>query len=80
EKIHLFDKINDERCNCKIGVLYQRVNQTVEQDIFNNDILPNDMLDFLNRISERVDLKGFTKYRGDLDTKNGSHGEYSYYA
>ncbi|CAF3344090.1 unnamed protein product [Rotaria socialis] len=80
EKIYLFDKTNDERCNCKIGVLYQRVNQTVEQDIFNNDILPNDMLDFLNRISKRVDLKGFPKYRGDLDTKNGSHGEYSYYA
>lgn len=38
------------------------------------------MADFLGHISKRVDLKGFQKYRGDLDTKNGAHGEYSYHA
>ncbi|CAF3447989.1 unnamed protein product [Rotaria sp. Silwood1] len=80
EKIYLFDKQNDERYNCKIGVIYQHFNQTNEQDIFNNENPLNDMWDFLDRISKRIYLKGFQKYRGDLDTKNGSHGEYSYYA
>ncbi|CAF3023943.1 unnamed protein product [Rotaria sp. Silwood2] len=80
EKIYLFDKKNDERYNCKIGVIYQRCNQTNEQDIFNNENPSKDILDFLSRISQRVYLKGFQKYRGDLDTKNSSHGEYSYYS
>ncbi|CAF3883796.1 unnamed protein product [Rotaria magnacalcarata] len=35
EKIHLFDKINDERCNCKIGVLYQRIGIWHRSDIKN---------------------------------------------
>ncbi|CAF0786828.1 unnamed protein product [Rotaria sordida] len=80
EKIYSFDKKNDERYNCKIGVIYQRFNQTNEYDIFNNDQPSNEMLNFLDRISQRVNLKGFQKYRGDLDTKNGSHGEHSYHA
>ena len=37
------------------------------------------MFNFLNILAERVRLKGFTKYRGDLDTKGDLHGEYSYY-
>jgi len=37
------------------------------------------MRDFLDRISSRIYLKGFPKYRGDLDTKDDLHGEYSYY-
>ena len=37
------------------------------------------MSDFLQILADRVRLKGFEKYRGDLDTKNDLHGEYSYY-
>jgi len=37
------------------------------------------MLDFLQILADRVRLKGFEKYRGDLDVKNDLHGEYSYY-
>lgn len=37
------------------------------------------MLDFLQILGDRVRLKGFEKYRGDLDVKNDLHGEYSYY-
>ena len=37
------------------------------------------MEQFLSRISKRVSLKGFQKYRGDLDTKDDLHGKYSYY-
>ncbi len=37
------------------------------------------MIDFLEILADRVRLKGFPKYRGDLDTKDDLHGEYSYY-
>lgn len=37
------------------------------------------MVDFLDILAGRVRLKGFQKYRGDLDTKEDLHGEYSYY-
>jgi hypothetical protein len=37
------------------------------------------MTDFLQILADRVRLKGFEKYRGDLDIKNDLHGEYSYY-
>lgn len=55
------------------------MNQTDEYEIFSNDSAPQDMLDFLGILSERVRLKGFAKYRGDLDIKGDLHGEYSYY-
>jgi hypothetical protein len=38
------------------------------------------MLDFLDILADRVRLKGFQKYRGDLDIKEDLHGEHSYYA
>ncbi|CAF1233109.1 unnamed protein product [Adineta ricciae] len=80
EKIYAFDKLNDERQNCKIGLIYQRSDQTMEYDIFSNDLLSVDLLNFLQILAECVRLKGFTKYRGDLDTKDDLHGEHSYYA
>ncbi|CAF1286390.1 unnamed protein product [Adineta steineri] len=79
QKIYLFDKLNDERHNCKIGLIYQRSDQTLEYDIYSNDFLSIDLLDFLQMLAERVRLKGFNKYRGDLDIKDDLNGEYSYY-
>lgn len=34
---------------------------------------------FLNLISQRIELKDFNNYRGDLDIKTNSHGNYSYF-
>ncbi|CAF3779930.1 unnamed protein product [Rotaria sp. Silwood1] len=79
EKIYLFDKLNDERQNCKIGLIYQCLDQTNEYDIFSNDKITDDLKNFLNQLAEYVRLKGFNKYRGDLDTKDDLHGQYSYY-
>jgi len=36
-------------------------------------------MDFLQILADHIRLKGFEKYRGDLDVKNDLHGEYSYY-
>jgi len=79
ELIYAFDKLNDERQNCKVGFICQRPEQTDEVDIFNNDLISDDMTEFLQILADRVRLKGFEKYRGDLDVKNDLHGEYSYY-
>lgn len=56
------------------------MNQTDEYEIFSNDSASQDMFDFLDILAERVQLKGFSKYRGDLDTKSDLNGEFSYYA
>jgi tuberous sclerosis protein 2 len=60
-------------------VIYQRTNQTNEYDIFCNDGLSKELKDFLDEISSQIPLKGFHKFRGDLDTRDNLHGDYSYY-
>jgi hypothetical protein len=65
--------------NCKIGVIYQRANQINESDIFSNNQMSQEMSYFLQRISTRVQLKGFDKYRADLDIKDDLHGSLSYF-
>lgn len=37
------------------------------------------MSEFLKVLADRVSLKGFHKYRGDLDIKDDLHGDHSYY-
>ena len=75
----MFDKTNDERQNCKIGLIYQCVDQTDELSILSNDTVSNDLSIFLQTIADCVALRGFDKFRGDLDIKNDLHGPYSYY-
>jgi hypothetical protein len=38
-----------------------------------------EMEKFLNLISDRIELKDFNQYRGDLDTKTNEHGIHSYF-
>lgn len=60
-------------------MIYQQQNQLTEHEIFSNEHMSNEMVEFLDLLAERVRLKGLTKYRGDLDVKEDSHGEYSYH-
>lgn len=48
-------------------------------DMWDNDGLTDDMIDFLNLIAERVPLRGFDKFRADLDITQDLHGDFSYY-
>lgn len=77
--MYAFDKANDERFNCKIGVIYQQQNQSSEYEIFSNDQLSTEMTHFLQLLAQPIRLKAFAKYRGDLDTREDLHGEYSYH-
>jgi len=60
-------------------MIYQYLNQINETNILSNNQMTKEMEDFINLIADRVQLKGFNKYRGDLDTKSNEHGEYSYF-
>lgn len=79
ERLYAFDKADDERLNCKIGMIFQRANQLEDYDILGNDGLTDQMSDFLAQISTRVNLRGFDKYRADLDVTSDLHGDCSYY-
>ncbi|CAF3608621.1 unnamed protein product [Rotaria sp. Silwood1] len=80
EKILEFDKYNDEQLFNKVGIVYQHLNQSSEITILSNDKMSIEMENFLNLISELVQLRNFNKYRGDLDTKTDQHGTYSYFS
>lgn len=41
--------------------------------------MSKEMEQFLDSISDRIELKDFGQYRGDLDTKSNLHGLYSYF-
>ncbi|CAF1246379.1 unnamed protein product [Adineta steineri] len=79
EKILEFDKYIDDQYSNKIGFIFQRLNQTNENEILSNNDMSIEMKNFLNSISERIELKDFNKYRGDLDIKTNEHGLYSYF-
>ncbi|CAF1597793.1 unnamed protein product [Didymodactylos carnosus] len=80
DKIYRFDKRNDERQYCKIGVYYQKLGQDTENAILSNRFQSKYMENFLNLIAgEKVRLKGFKNYKGDLDVKEDLHGLYSYH-
>jgi hypothetical protein len=59
--------------------LFKGNEKLLEFDILSNNQMSIEMENFLNLISERIELKDFTKYRGDLDIKTNEHGLYSYF-
>jgi hypothetical protein len=61
----------------KIGVLYCKAGQTNEEEWYNNENGSPAFDEFLELIGERVKMKGFTKYRAQLDNKTDTTGEYS---
>ncbi|XP_045067105.1 signal-induced proliferation-associated 1-like protein 1 [Coregonus clupeaformis] len=63
----------------KVGVMYCASGQSSEEDMYNNDSAGPALEEFLQLLGERVRLKGFTKYRAQLDTKTDSTGTHSLY-
>jgi len=54
----------------KVGVMYCRAGQTLEEEMYNNEEAGPAFLEFLDTIGQRVRLKGFDKYRAGLDNKS----------
>jgi len=63
----------------KFGILYCKPGQKSEDDMFANVEPSAEFAEFLSFIGDKVELKGWTQYRGGLDIKNDMTGKYSIY-
>ncbi|RVE57116.1 hypothetical protein OJAV_G00213090 [Oryzias javanicus] len=63
----------------KVGVMYCRAGQSTEEEMYNNETAGSAFEEFLELLGEKIRLKGFTKYRAQLDTKTDSTGTHSLY-
>ncbi|KAM5235636.1 signal-induced proliferation-associated 1-like protein 2 isoform 2-T2 [Ctenodactylus gundi] len=63
----------------KVGVLYCKAGQGTEEEMYNNEAAGPALEEFLDLLGQRVRLKGFTKYRAQLDNKTDSTGTHSLY-
>lgn len=50
--------------------MYCRAGQSTEEEMYNNETAGPALEEFLDLLGEKVRLKGFTKYRAQLDTKS----------
>uniref|UniRef100_UPI00398F5333 signal-induced proliferation-associated 1-like protein 2 isoform X2 n=1 Tax=Pristiophorus japonicus TaxID=55135 RepID=UPI00398F5333 len=63
----------------KVGVMYCKAGQSTEEEMYNNEIAGPAFEEFLDLLGQRVRLKGFEKYRAQLDNKTDSTGTHSLY-
>lgn len=54
----------------KVGVLYCKAGQSTEEEMYNNESGGPALEEFLDLLGQRVRLKGFAKYRAQLDNKS----------
>uniref|UniRef100_T1IPW2 Rap-GAP domain-containing protein n=1 Tax=Strigamia maritima TaxID=126957 RepID=T1IPW2_STRMM len=64
----------------KVGIMYCKAGQATEEEMYNNEHSGPAFDEFLDMLGQRVRLKGFDKYRAQLDNKTDSTGLYSVYA
>uniref|UniRef100_A0A8C8IUW0 Signal-induced proliferation-associated 1-like protein 2 n=1 Tax=Oncorhynchus tshawytscha TaxID=74940 RepID=A0A8C8IUW0_ONCTS len=63
----------------KVGIMYCQAGQSTEEEMYNNESASPALEEFLELLGQRVRLKGFTKYRAQLDNKTDSTGTHSLY-
>lgn len=63
----------------KVGILYCKAGQSTEEEMYNNETAGPAFEEFLDLLGQRVRLKGFSKYRAQLDNKTDSTGTHSLY-
>ncbi|KAH0517070.1 GTPase-activating Rap/Ran-GAP domain-like protein 3 [Microtus ochrogaster] len=60
--------------NFKFGVLFAKDGQLTDDEMLSNEIGSEAFQKFLNLLGDTITLKGWTGYRGGLDTKNNTTG------
>ncbi|XP_025967971.1 GTPase-activating Rap/Ran-GAP domain-like protein 3 isoform X5 [Dromaius novaehollandiae] len=65
--------------NFKFGVLYAKDGQLTDDEMFSNETGSESFQRFLGLMGDKITLKGWTGYRGGLDTKNDTTGSFSIY-
>jgi hypothetical protein len=63
-----------------IGIVYASPQHTTEEQIFSENNASPAFWEFVEWLGERVRLKGWKGYRGDLDVRTDTTGRYSYSA
>ncbi|XP_041106737.1 signal-induced proliferation-associated 1-like protein 2 isoform X2 [Polyodon spathula] len=63
----------------KVGILYCKAGQSTEEEMYNNETAGPAFDEFLDLLGQKVRLKGFSKYRAQLDNKSDSTGSHSLY-
>jgi hypothetical protein len=63
----------------KVGILFCRAGQSTEEQMYNNEHSSPAFEEFLDFLGQRVRLRGFESYKGGLDTRGNTTGEYSIY-
>ncbi|XP_058880364.1 signal-induced proliferation-associated 1-like protein 2 isoform X5 [Acipenser ruthenus] len=63
----------------KVGILYCKAGQSTEEEMYNNETAGPGFDEFLDLLGQKVRLKGFSKYRAQLDNKTDSTGSHSLY-
>ena len=63
----------------KVGVLYCKSGQTNEEQMYNNEAGSPALDEFLQTVGSKVTLRGFTRYRAQLDNKTDTTGSHSIY-
>eukprot|EP01116_Phalansterium_solitarium_P022014 TRINITY_DN7108_c0_g1_i1.p1 TRINITY_DN7108_c0_g1~~TRINITY_DN7108_c0_g1_i1.p1 ORF type:complete len:995 (-),score=257.85 TRINITY_DN7108_c0_g1_i1:255-3167(-) len=66
--------------NFKFGVLYVKDGQKTEDDMFSNVGTSPAFDEFLSCLGQRIELKGWTRFRGGLDVKTDTTGTHSYFS
>lgn len=61
----------------KVGVLYCKAGQSTEEEMYNNESAGPALDEFLDLLGQRVRLKGFNKYKAQLDNKS-MHSKHVY--
>ncbi|KAM4770946.1 signal-induced proliferation-associated 1-like protein 2 [Rhinophrynus dorsalis] len=63
----------------KVGILYCKAGQSTEEKMYNNERAGPAFEEFIDLLGQRVRLKGFNRYRAQLDNKTDSTGTHSLY-
>ncbi|NXU53089.1 GARL3 protein, partial [Turnix velox] len=71
--------ISQGSVNFKFGVLYAKDGQLTDDEMFGNETGSESFQRFLHLLGDTITLKGWTGYRGGLDTKNDTTGTHSIY-
>lgn len=65
--------------NFKFGVLYAKEGQSTDDEVFSNVTSSEEFEKFLELLGQKIELKGWKKYRGGLDVRNDMTGLHSLY-
>uniref|UniRef100_A0A670KPD0 GTPase-activating Rap/Ran-GAP domain-like protein 3 n=1 Tax=Podarcis muralis TaxID=64176 RepID=A0A670KPD0_PODMU len=72
-------KVSFGSVNFKFGVLYAKDGQLTDDEMFSNEAGSESFQRLLSLLGDTITLKGWTGYRGGLDTKNDTTGIFSIY-